>query len=95
MPSPIVKVTHDGVQYELSPDDFTGADDLALFRATGVTIMDVFARKAVSLFTIAGLVWRWRVNHGEPDLTFEQVNGAMKFSDLVADDAEGAPAPEA
>lgn len=94
---PALEVTLDGVAYRLTPGMFTGQDDLAVYRSCGVTIMDVFARKAITLFTIAALVWRYRVNHGEPDLTFDEVNAKMTFNDLViAKDApEGALAPEA
>lgn len=94
---PKIKLALDGVRYEVGPSDFTATDDLEMFRATGVTIMDVFAKKAISLFSVAALLWRYRVNHGEPKLTFSDVADAMTFDSLSVadDDDEGTPSPEA
>lgn len=89
----------DGISYELTITDFTGADDLAIFRETGCTVMDIFSGSKLSLFTLAALLWRHRIRNGEPTLTYAAVNEQLSFEDLesVTDEGptEGTPAPQA
>lgn len=84
-----IQLTFQNRAYRLRPKDFTGTDDLEVYKATGVSITDVFLGQ-ISLFTIAALIWRYRVNNGEAKLTYREVNDAMDFSVLetVSDDPD-------
>lgn len=77
----------EGKTYQLQLGDFTGADDLAIYQKVGKTIADIF-QGDITLFTVAALLWRWRVNHGEPGVTFEQVNAKMTFDSINVDAGE-------
>lgn len=90
-----MEVSLEGTVYRMAMGDFTGEDDLAVWRKVGVTIGEIFGGR-MSLFTIAALLWRWRVTHGEPDVTYEQVNSKITMNDLVIEDeeVEGGETPE-
>lgn len=92
----VLSLVHDGQTYNLTARDFTALDDLEIYRATGTTLMHIFGGGA-TLFTIAALVWRYRVAHGEPSLTYMQVAETFTYDSLesVSDEPrEGGP-PEA
>lgn len=85
---------HDKV-YRFGLGDFTGSDELAIYRATGLTLPQVFL--SPTLFALAGLVWRWRLRHGEPGLTFADVADAFTFNDVdydIPDEDDGGGPPE-
>lgn len=65
-------VTVEDVEYELVAESFTAEDDLAIYRAVGASLLDIFGGN-ITLYTIAALLWRHRVRNGEPTLTLEQV----------------------
>jgi hypothetical protein len=92
-----LQLTLDGRTYVMRLNDFTGADDLAIYQATGFTVFQVFGGDALTLFTVAALLWRHRVRHGEPQLTFDAVNGALSFDALetVTTEIDEKAAPEA
>lgn len=83
---------HDQV-YRFGLGDFTGADELAIYQATGLTLPQVFL--SPTLFAIAALVWRWRIRHGEPGLKFTTVADGFTFNDVDYDipDADGGGGP--
>lgn len=91
-----------GREYRLRPGDFTPRDDLAVYQACGVSIMQIFAGE-VHLFTLMALLWRSRVNDGETDLTWDEVLDEGTFADFndveILDEAaasqEDADRPEA
>lgn len=87
-----LSLEHDGKVYNLTAGDFTAVDDLEIFRTCGLTLTDVFARGRVSLFSIAALVWRYRVNDGEEDLTYLEV--ARTFSYDTIQTVSGTPAED-
>lgn len=87
-----------GRSYRLVMSDYTGSDDLAIYRETGLSVADIFAGQ-VSLFTVAALLWRHRVRNGEPGLTYAAVNDTLTFDALETvretNDAAEGQAPEA
>ena len=92
----VLSLEHDGTVYNLTARDFTAIDDLEVHRACGVTIADVFFHGRVSLFTMAALVWRYRVNDGEDTLTYLDVAKTFTFDSIetVQDEARETSAPE-
>lgn len=91
----VLSLEHDGTSYNLTARDFTAVDDLEIHRATGATITDIFFRGAVTLFTMAALVWRHRVNNGE-DLAYLDVARTFTYDSIssVSDEPRD-DAPEA
>lgn len=85
----VLSLEHEGRVYNLTAGDFTGEDDLAVYRAIDTTIAEIFFGGKVTLFTIAALVWRHRVNTGEPDLQFLDVARTFTFHDIAT--VEGEP----
>lgn len=92
----VLSLEHEGQVYNLTARDFNALDELAIYRATGVTLLQIFGGGA-SLFTVAALVWRWRVNHGEDDLTFVDVARTFTYDSMqtVSDDPKDGGPPEA
>lgn len=92
----VLSLEHEGRTYNLTALDFNAVDDLAIYRATGATIHQVFTGGA-TLFTIAALVWRHRVNTGEPDLTFLDVARTFTYDSMktVTDEPRESDHPEA
>jgi hypothetical protein len=95
-----------GRRYRLRLDNFTAADDFAVYQKIGLSITEIFSG-AISLFTIAALVWVHR-RQREPDLTYEEVAKTFKFEDMQTirrgnqaapdredDGVEGGDGPEA
>jgi hypothetical protein len=80
-----------GVKYRLRLADFSGEDDLAVYRAVGLSITDIFSG-ALSLFTVAALLWAHRRKR-EPDLTYEEVARGFRFTDMETIRSGNAPAP--
>lgn len=78
-----ISLVHEGTSYNLTPGDFTALDDMALYRATGMTLADAFGfgGKVPALAAVAGLVWRYRVGAGE-DVTWRQVAETFTYADL-------------
>jgi hypothetical protein len=93
----VLSLEHEGRVYNLSARDFNGVDDLEMHRAIGFTLAQVFFGGKVTLFTIAALVWRYRVNNGEPDLTYLDVAKTFTFDDIttVSDEPRGDADPKA
>jgi hypothetical protein len=100
---PCMQVTVDGVEYRMESADFSAEDDLAVYRATGMTLMDIFSG-SITLFTVAALVWRYRVRNGEPTLQLGEVLPHVKLLELEtlkftkdegASPEGGAPKPRA
>lgn len=93
----VLSLEHDGRVYNLTAGDFTGEDDLAVYRAIDTTIAEIFFGGKVTLFTMAALVWRARVKTGEPDLTFLEVARTFTFADIATVEGERRddPAPKA
>lgn len=88
-----MELSFDGRTYKMAVGDFTGADDLAIYQKVGKTIAEIY-QGDITLFTVAALLWRWRVNHGEPQITFEQINAKLTFTDLMVDSSgEGEESP--
>lgn len=79
----VLSLVHEGRTYNLTARDFTAVDDLEVHRATGATIADIMFHGRVTLFTIAALVWRHRVNTGEPDLSYLDVARTFNFDDIT------------
>ena len=82
-----------GLPYEISLGALSALDEKDYYTQVGHTIMDLFTGQAsFSTFAVAGLVWVWRRRHGERTLTFQEVAGEFKMSDLetlrVGDDEE-------
>lgn len=93
----VLSLEHDGQVYNLTPRDFTALDDLEVHRVTRHTIADIFFHSRVTLFTMAALVWRYRVNEGEPDLTYLEVARTFTFDSIetVTDGPQETSRPEA
>lgn len=92
----VLSLEHEGRVYNLTARDFTALDELAIHRATGASLLQIFGGGA-TLFTIAALVWRHRVNTGEPDLTYHDVAKTFTYDsmDTVSDDPRESDDPEA
>lgn len=88
-----MELSFGGTTYQMAVGDFTGADDLAIYQKVGKTIADIY-RGDITLFTVAALLWRYRVNHGEPNVTFEQINSKLTFDDLVVEHDDSDDDPE-
>lgn len=80
-----IQLQFQGRTYAMRLGDFTGTDDLAIYQTVGKTIADIF-QGDITLFTVAALLWRWRVTHGEPQITFEKINDKMTFDALEIDE---------
>lgn len=96
--APNISLDLDGKTYTLGMKDFGGEDDLQIYRETGVTLTEIFTEGKITLFTVAALLWRYRVRNGERRLTFAEVNRQMDFealSTVTVDDEEDGDAPEA
>ena len=78
----VLSLEHEGRVYNLTARDFNALDDLEVHRATGSTVADIFFHHKVTLFTMAALVWRHRVNEGEGDLTFTDVARTFTFDSI-------------
>lgn len=90
----IIEITKDGRRWKLDPRQLTGADDLAIYKACGFTIADVYGGGLVTLMTVAAVWWRFRVAEGE-QLTYEQAAAELTFDDLIDEDKLlGDPAEE-
>lgn len=92
----VLSLEHEGTVYNLTPKDFTALDEMAIYKATGATLLQCFSGGA-TLFTVAALVWRHRVNHGEEDLSYVDVARTFTYSSMqTVDDTpkDGGP-PEA
>lgn len=94
---PTISFEHDGQVYNLSPNDFTAEDELAIYRACGATLVAIFNGQATTLFSIAALLWRHRVTNGEPDLSYTDVARTFRYSDLetLSDVPKEGGSPEA
>lgn len=92
----VLSLEHEGQVYNLTARDFTALDDLAIYRTTGATLMQIFSGGA-TLFTVAALVWRYRVGRGEEDLTYEQVAATFTYDSIesVSDEPRAGGPPEA
>lgn len=93
---PFISLVHEGTAYNLRANDFTALDELEIWRRTGATLLSIF-RGGATLFTVAALVWRHRVNHGEDDLTYEDVARTFSYSSLesLSDEPKDGGPPEA
>lgn len=93
---PMISLVHDGQTYNLHQRDFNALDEREIWQATGATLLQIYTGGA-ALFTVAALVWRYRVNHGEPDLTYVDVARTFHYGSIESmtdEPREGGP-PEA
>lgn len=76
---PELEVDLDGWTYRMRFDEFTGEDELAIYREIGQTIHEVL--NDLTLFGLAALIWRHRTRQGE-DIEFADVNKKLSYADL-------------
>lgn len=88
---------HDGRSYTLTPYDFSALDELEIHRVTGATLTSIFTGRATTLFTVAALLWRTRVNDGEDDLAFTDVAKTFGYRDMetISNSPKEGGSPEA
>lgn len=79
-------------RYVLSELNLTGLDILALRKATGLSVRDLFAQaqENCDLDTVATVMWLTRRTEGELDLALEEIAASINYStNFEFEDEEG------
>jgi hypothetical protein len=82
-----MRITVEGISYELSLRELTWEHDLELYKATGLTLPEITntaTRGGVAPFMVAAFVFLARRQAGD-EITYEQVAEAINYQTLADD----------